>query len=145
MNDIYYLMGKKNHANQKLQKGITNRNIVKVNSSLDQGADINARTAGGLTPLELALSIPDNEEIVLTLIHRGADLRNIDADFVQRLPPRYIDIINAEINREEINSRNREDNLNGIGGKKTKKKKTFKRRKLINKKKTLKKRKHFKK
>lgn len=142
MNDIYYLMGKKNHANQKLQKGITNRNIVKVNSSLDQGADINAKTTVGLTPLELALSIPDNEEIVLTLIHRGADLSNIDAEFVQRLPPRYIDIINAEINLQEINSRNRE-NLNEIGGKKTKKKKTFKRRKLINKKKTVKKRKTF--
>jgi ankyrin repeat protein len=130
MNHLLYFARKEKQTNQKLQKAIINREIDKVNDALAQGADVNANTSIGITPLELALSVYDNEEIVLALIRSGADLNQIDATIQQNLNPSYIDIINAELNsrqREEINSRN------GIGGKRTKRNKTKRNRTKRNK------------
>ena len=121
MNHLLYFARKEKQTNQKLQKAIINREIDKVNDALAQGADVNANTTIGITPLELALSVYDNEEIVHALIRSGADLNQIDATIQQNLSPSYIDIINAELNsrqREEINFHN------GIGGNRTKQKRT---------------------
>src|SRR5204862_1955628 len=48
------------------------RNVDKVKLLLDRGADVNARTATGITPLMVAARYRGNTEVVRLMLKRGA-------------------------------------------------------------------------
>jgi ankyrin repeat protein len=62
---------------QRIDQQTTLRIIRKLHA---KGADINARTTSGLTPLLIAASDPKKEEISLLLLELGADVNVRDGD-----------------------------------------------------------------
>jgi ankyrin repeat protein len=63
----------KERLNKQLWDAVIDRDIIKVRSALESGADVDARAYGGWTPLMRAVS-DGNYEISKLLIDRGADV-----------------------------------------------------------------------